>query len=97
MKNPVRVLRNPGFCKSRCYSRWSFIERNIFIVDPIWIHVNMVGLVEHKDFLKKNNKIKTRKVMIDKNMDLLNFRVLMLHCHIYMNSNRINNKRLLHQ
>ena len=33
--------------------------------------------------------------MIDKNINLINFHVLTLHCHIYMNSNRINNKHLL--
>ena len=33
--------------------------------------------------------------MIDNNMDLLNFHVLKFHYHIYMNSNRINNKRLI--
>ena len=41
--------------------------------------------------------VRIRKFMIDKNMDLLNFREAQFFCHIYMNSNQINNKRSLQQ
>ena len=37
-------------------------------------------------------ELKDMKILINKNMDLLNVRVLKFHCHIYMNSNWINDK-----